>query len=255
MIFPDVARFAAARKFLLENHERYNIGTYQERSQHFILKCYFEPDPMLQEIPLDGYIADIYNDAGVIEIQTSGFGTLRDKLEVFLQKYPVTLVYPSALRKRTVWVDPDTGDMNIGRYRTYERARYAILSELLYISSFFAHPNLRVLNFLTVASDYKLLDGYGKDRKKRATKTDTVPDELTEIIQLKNKWDILKTLPFTAGDILTSTEFAKIFCMRGRRLWAAVKFLENLGILNRCGKRGNNILYEVSGAGDENVLE
>lgn len=83
MIFPDAARFAAAREILLENHKRYNIGTYQERSQHLILKCYFEPDQARQEIPLDGYIADIYNDAGVIEIQTSGFGTLRDKLEVF----------------------------------------------------------------------------------------------------------------------------------------------------------------------------
>lgn len=255
MIFPDAARFAAARKVLLEDHKRYNIGTYQERSQHFILKCYIEPDPMRQEIPLDGYIADINNDAGVIEIQTSGFGTLRDKLEAFLQRYPVTLVYPSALRKRTVWVNPDTGDMNTGKYRTYVCARYAILSELLYISSFFAHPNLCVLNFLTVASDYKLLDGYGKDRKRRATKTDTVPDDLAEIVPFKNKGDILNILPFTAGEIFTSTELAKIFCMRGRRLWAAVKFLENIGVLCRCGKRGNNILYEVSKSGDENVLE
>ena len=254
MIFPDAARFAAAREILLENHKRYNIGTYQERSQHLILKCYFEPDQARQEIPLDGYIADIYNDAGVIEIQTSGFGTLRDKLEVFLQRYPVTLVYPSALVKRTVWVDPDTGDLNTGKYRTYMCARYAVLSELLYISSFFAHPNLRVLNFLTVASDYKLLDGYGKDRKRRATKTDTVPDDLAEIILLKNKGDILKMLPFTAGDIFTSTELAKMFCMRGRRLWAAVKFLESIGILCRCGKRGNNILYEASESGDENVV-
>ena len=253
MIFPDSARFSAARKILLENHNRYNIGTYQERSQHFILKCYFEPDPMRQEVPLDGYIADIYNDAGVIEIQTSGFGTLRDKLEVFLQRYPVTLVYPSALRKRTAWVDPDTGDINTGKYRTYERARYAILSELLYISSVFAHPNLCVLNFLTIVSDYKLLDGYGKDRKKRATKTDTVPDDIAEIVLLKNRGDILKILPFTAGDIYTSIELAKIFCMRGRHLWAAVKFLENIGILCRCGKRGNNILYEVSEFSNENV--
>ena len=93
MTAPSAARFAAAREVLLQNHERYNIGTYRERSQHLILKHYFEPDSDRHEIPLEGYIADIYSEAGVIEIQTSSFGALQSKLEAFLRNYPVTLVY------------------------------------------------------------------------------------------------------------------------------------------------------------------
>lgn len=247
---PDPIRFAAAREILTEKHTRYNIGTYQERSQHLILKYYFEPNAKRHEVPLDGYIADIYGDAGVIEIQTSGFGTLRSKLEVFLRRYPVTLVYPSAVKKRIIWTDPKTGDMQTGCYRSAKYARYSILAELLYISAFFAHPKFRVLNVLTAASDYKLLDGFGKDRKRRATKTDTLPDTLLEIVSLENWNDVLNMLPFSTGETFSNAELAKIFGMRGRRLWASVKFLENAGIMYRSGKRGNNILYTVTQPGE-----
>lgn len=247
MIVPNAARFADARKVLRESHQRYNIGTYRERSQHLILKYYFELDAGKHEIPLEGYIADIYSGAGIIEIQTSGFGALRGKLEVFLRNYPVTLVYPSAIKKRIIWMDPDTGTTAVGTYRTVQRKRFSILSELLSISAFFGHPNLQVLHFLTAASDYKLLDGFGKDRKGRATKTDTVPEELLEIVSLRERGDILHMLPFFVGQTVTNAEMEEAFGLRGRKLWNAVKFLENIKVLHRSGKKGNRFLYTIAG--------
>lgn len=246
MTCPDTQRFSAARAVLMESHNRYNIGTYQERSQHLILKHYVEPDRTRHEVSLEGYVADICNDTGIIEIQTSGFGALRRKLEVFLCKYPVTLVYPSAIQKRILWTDPGTGEILLRPYRKCKRGRFNILSELYFISAYFPHPNLQVLNFLTAASDYKLLDGFGKDRKGRATKTDTVPEELLEIVSIEDKGDILKMLPFSVGASITNAELAKAFGMRGRRLWRAVRFLEDAEIIRRSGKRGNAILYIVN---------
>ncbi len=246
MTAPSAVRFTAAREVLLQNHQRYNIGTYRERSQHLILKHYFEPDTGRHEIPLEGYIADIYSEAGVIEIQTSGFGALQSKLEVFLHNYPVTLVYPSAIRKRIIWIEPDTGAAKIGAFRSLSRTRFSILSELFSISAFFAHPNLHVLHLLTAASDYKLLDGFGKDRKGRATKTDTVPEELLEIVSLRKRGDVLQMLPFCPGQIVTNGEMAKAFGLRGMKLWRAVKFLEKIEVLRRSGKKGNSILYSIA---------
>lgn len=246
MTVPNAARFAAAREVLERSHQRYNIGTYRERSQHLILKYYFEPDAGRHEIPLEGYIADIYSGADIIEIQTSGFGALRSKLEVFLRNYPVTLVYPSAIKKRIIWTDPDTGTTTVGTYRNALRKRFSILSELFSISTFFGHPNLRVLHLLTAASDYKLLDGFGKDRKGKATKTDTVPEELLETVPLQQREDILHMLPFSAGQTVTNAEMEKAFGLRGRRLWSAVKFLENIEVLHRSGKKGNRFLYTIA---------
>ena len=242
----DPVRFASARAAVAQTHARYNIGTYRERSQHLILKRYFEPDTSKHEVPLCGYVADIYGDAGVIEIQTSGFGALRGKLEVFLQEHKVTLVYPRAMKKRVIWTDPGTGEAFVGVYRRDARARYAILAEMLYIAAFFPHPNLQVLNVFTAASDHKLLDGYGKDRKMRATKTDTVPEEILEIVPLRDAEDIRGLLPLSPGEHTTREALAKLFGVSGRRLWNMIRFLEEIGILVRCGKEGNKIIYAVA---------
>ncbi len=48
----------------------------------------------MQEIPVAGYIADIFTGEEIIEIQTGNFNKMRDKLNTFLPQYPVTIVYP-----------------------------------------------------------------------------------------------------------------------------------------------------------------
>ena len=40
------------------------------------------------------YVADIYKDGEIIEIQTRQFNRMRGKLQAFLPLYPVTIVYP-----------------------------------------------------------------------------------------------------------------------------------------------------------------
>ncbi len=99
----------------LAEHRAEGIGTYKERSQHYILKNYFEPDADLHEIPVCGFVADIKRDREIIEIQTSGFGAMRRKLEAFSNEgYDVTVVYPVAAAQRVVWIDPETGEGKSG---------------------------------------------------------------------------------------------------------------------------------------------
>ena len=58
---------------------------------------------------IDGYYADIFNDSGIIEIQTRQLNKLRDKLAVFLEEYQDTVVYPCAYNKRISCIDPECG--------------------------------------------------------------------------------------------------------------------------------------------------
>ena len=74
--------------------EKKGIGTLGEKTLHHTLKNYFEPNKEKQEVRIKTYYADIYNEKGIIEIQTQQFYRLRGKLKVFLKEYPVTLVYP-----------------------------------------------------------------------------------------------------------------------------------------------------------------
>ena len=85
---------SAIRKTLDKQVSRKGIGTLGEKTLHSVLKLYFEPDEDKHEVALDGYFADIYNQTGVIEIQTRQLNKLRDKLAVFLNHYPVTVLDP-----------------------------------------------------------------------------------------------------------------------------------------------------------------
>ena len=242
----DKDRFARAKESLENPHLRYNIGTYMERSQHLLLKLFYESDIGFHEVPFQGYIADILNDKGITEIQTVGFRALHDKLAVFLPSYPVTVAYPVCEKKRIMWTDPDSGDVECGRYTTYPRKKYAILSELLSIVEYFGDPRLTVHLVSMAVSQYKVKDGYGKDKKLRATTLDTGPEELIDMTGLKDADDIRRLLPFKAGDKLLTKDISKALGLTRVRLWKAIKFLTITEILVQTGKKGNGIIYEVT---------
>ena len=239
-------RFLLARCSLENDHLRYNIGTYKERSQHMILKLFYEPDIAYHEVPFEGYVADILNQKGIIEIQTAAFRSLNEKMAVFLQSFPVTVVFPVAEKKRVVWTDPETGETEEGVYRTYPKSKYKILSELLSVVDHFGDRNFCVHMLLLKSTQCKMKDGYGKDKKKKATKTDTVPDELMDRVILNNADDIRAMLPFDIGSRLTTAEISSALGLRRVSLWRAVKFLTITEILAPVGKKGNSIIYEVS---------
>ncbi len=241
----DKDRFAIAKDSLGDSHERYNIGTYKEKSQHLLLKMFYEPDRDFHEVSFEGYVADILNNRGITEIQTVGFRNLYCKLTVFLKSHPVTVVYPVDLRKRICWIDPNTGEISVGRYCTYNKAKFKLLSELLSIAELFDDERFEIHIVSMAVSTNKALDGYGPQRKKRATKLDTVPDELLDITIIRNGDDLRQILPFKKGERVGSKELSKAFGLRKIPLWRAIKFLTLKNIIVPVDKKGNSIIYEV----------
>ena len=49
------------QKIIGVERQRLGIGTYGEKTVHAIFKNYYEPDEDKHEIPIDRYVADIYN--------------------------------------------------------------------------------------------------------------------------------------------------------------------------------------------------
>ncbi|MBQ4067045.1 MAG: winged helix-turn-helix domain-containing protein [Clostridia bacterium] len=241
----DRDRFALVKSSLDNPHLRYNIGTYKERSQHLLLKLYYEPDMKYHEVPYEGYIADILNNQGITEIQTAGFRTLHAKLAAFLSEYPVTVVYPVSEKKRSMWIDPESGDTAEGKYMTFPKARYRLFSELLAISEFINNPGLTLHIAIMKVSQFKACDGYGKDKKRRATKIDTVPDDIIDIIQIKGIDDLKELFPFEKGERITNKDISKKLGLVRMSLWRAVKFLTNTDIIAPSDKIGKSIIYEV----------
>lgn len=242
----DSDLFVTVKRSLEDQRSGYNIGTYNEQTQHMLLKLFYEPDINCHEVSYAGYIADILNDRGITEIQTVGFRALHDKLAVYLSSYPVTVVYPVSQRQRICWIDPETGESSFGRYTTYPKAKYKIIAELLSILPMFPNEKLSLHIVSMDVSRHRLLNGYGSDKKKKATKLDTVPEELLNITVIKDLDDIRAFLPFHSGDIITSNDISSALGLKRRQLWRAIKFLTLTEIIIPDGKKGNAVLYKFT---------
>ncbi|MGN1082661.1 MAG: hypothetical protein ACI4SJ_03865, partial [Candidatus Avispirillum sp.] len=92
----------------------------------------------------------------------------------------------------------------------------------------------------------RLLDGFGDDRKKRATKLDTVPVEILDITDIRNADTLRTLLPFNKGQKLKSGDISKLLSLSRLNLWAAIKLLVKLEILIPSAKEGNSIVYTVT---------
>ena len=123
-------------------HEEYaSIGEYQEKAIHFILKNYFESDKEKLEVKINGMIADICNEFGIIEIQTRNFDRLRKKLDIFLKDYQLTIVYPLIKSKRITWLNSDNkADYN--RKSPIHMNMFNVFKELYKIKQYLKHENL-----------------------------------------------------------------------------------------------------------------
>lgn len=241
-MYGDFERATALAK---ESHAtREGIGKLQEKLLHATLKFYLDPDETHHEIPLPcGAVADIFDGKTVTEIQNGNFSPFRLKLRRLLEEYPVTVVYPLPHKKTLFWVNPDTGERTPGRW--VKKGRFSDATpELLYISELLFHENLTLKLWLVDIEEYKLADGYGKDRKKRAHRLERIPICLADTLDIRNKEDLKKVLP-PLPDTFTAKEFLKAMGLKqGRRGSAALKLFLVSGIFSR-EKKGNAYLYKV----------
>lgn len=222
----------------------HRIGTYNERSQHRTLKFVIEEDKNYHEVPIGQYVADICRDGNIYEIQTAGFKNLRSKLEYFSANYSVTVVYPAAAVKTVVWVDPSSGELTYGKRIRRKAAKFKLLAELIHIHEFLENKSVRILLFETEVLDYRLLDGRGKDKKIKATKSDVVPIDVISVTEIEGINDLIDFLPFEKQKEYTRADIEKLIQLKGRNLSYAIKTLVMLGILEKYKSEKSRVIYK-----------
>ena len=235
----------AAARILSREHEDHGIGTLGEKSLHAIIKNYVEPDEDYHEVPLEGYVADVYREGHVYEIQTANFNTMRGKLAKFLPLYKVTIVYPVPATKWLRWIDEESGEVTDRRKSPKRGTPQAVFAELYKIKSFLKDPNLSIYILLIDMEESRLLNGWSKDRKKGSCRHDRIPTELVEELHLEQVEDYRMLVP-PELEQFNSREYAKASRLTIKRAQTALNVLHYLGIVERVGKQGNSYLYEVT---------
>ena len=226
--------------------KRGSIGLLGEKVLHAGLKLYFEPNPDFHEVKLNGFVADICNAEGIIEIQTRNLGKLKRKLEVFLEQMPVTIVYPIARTKYLCWVDEETGDVTGRRKSPKTGSAWDLFRELYQLRSFLTHPNFCVCAALIDLEEYRLLNGWSRDKKRGSTRYDRIPIQLVELVYLMTAEDYRAIVPNTLPKKFTSKDFSKAVHISLSSAQRALLILYQLGVVQRVEKQKNAYIYELT---------
>lgn len=235
----------AKEKIIGVDRQRTGIGTLSEKTVHAILKNYYQPDEDKQEIPIENYVADIFSDGEIIEIQTRQFNRMRDKLKTFLPLYPVTIVYPIPRDKWIIWIEEETGEMSSKRKSPKRGNAYIAFEELYKIKMFLKDPNLKIKLVFLDMEEYKLLNGWSRDKKKGSSRYDRIPTELAGEVEINCLQDYMQFVPFELSEEFTSKEFAKAAHINITLAQTVLNILYHVGIITRVGKKGNQYLYTV----------
>ncbi|MGN0328969.1 MAG: hypothetical protein ACI4D4_08315 [Lachnospira sp.] len=242
----DHGRFLEAKeKIIGKSHNDKGIGTLSEKTVHAVLKNFYEPNEDNHEVALEGYFADIYNEQGVIEIQTRQFNKLRDKLSVFLQYYPVTIVYPMPYNKWLSWIDSESGDVGKKHKSPRHFDVYDAFYEMYKIKEFLKNPNIRINLVLMDMEEYKILNGWNYTKKRGATRYDRIPLGIRKIVKLEQPEDYMQFVPIELEDTFTSADFAKAAKISKETAGQALNILYYMGTVKRVGRNGNSYVYRV----------
>ena len=242
----DQERFNWAReKIVGRDRERNGIGTLSEKTVHAILKNYYAPDESTHEIPIGGCVADIYTGEGVLEIQTRSFDRLREKLDRFLPLCPVTIVYPIPHEKRLIWIDEETGELSSPRKSPLTGNPYMAFKELYRIRKYLLRDGLHLKLVLLDMEEYRLLNGWSRDKKKGSTRFDRIPTRIVDEVCIDCPQDYMQFVPCELEEPFTFQEFAKMAHIRPALAQSALPILMDAGAVERVGKRGRAYLYRV----------
>lgn len=219
------------------------IGTLSEKTVHSVLKNYYETNEQNHEIKIDGFVADICDGHEIIEVQTRSFDRLRNKLPVFLNQFPVTIVYPVPYLKWIRWVNPTTGEITAPRKSPKKGNPYSIFPELYKIKNLLTMPNLRLKIVMLNMEEYRFLDGWSEDKKKGSTRCDRIPTELIDEVYISKPDDYSLLIPECLSKEFTSADYKKASGLSRQASTTAVHILNYVGSIERIGKKGRAYLY------------
>ena len=243
----DEKKFDTARsKIIGMQRERIGIGTLGEKTVHAVMKNYYAPDEKMHEIPIGHYVADIYDGKQIIEIQNGNFYKIRRKLDAFLKEYPMTVVYPIPHYKWLIWIDDESGELSPKRKSPLTGNAYHAFTELYRIKSYLTNENLRFRFPLVDMDEYRLLNGWSKDRKKGSCRYDRIPIALFDEVVIESRKDYLQFLPHDLPEKFTSADLAKAAKISKRTAGLVLNILTFLNVTERIGKKGRVYLYRAA---------
>ncbi len=239
---------------LMREKERDGIGLYAEKRLHSVLKRWMYDDFTAheQKVPkrdgkISRFVADILTPQGeIIEIQTGDLYPLVRKIGFYLEEtdLSVTLVHPLVAKKQVHWLDPETGEI---KETVRSTKRDTVLSGIALLKPFalyLGNPRFSLFFPFLELDEYRLLDGWKKNPKRRSHRYELLPTDVTDTVRLRDTSDYLARFPADLPTQFVAKTFSKYTRLRGYALYDALAVFEALGAIARIGKEGRATLFE-----------
>jgi hypothetical protein len=219
------------------------IGTQNEGPLHAALKEWYALPGDRTEVPVDGYFVDIVRGDLLIEIQTTGFRSIKGKLVGLVDRHPLRLVYPIAREK---WIVKLASDMEAQATRRKSPKRGAvaeIFAELVSFPGLIANPNF-TLEVLLIQEEEIRRREPGRAWRRRGWVIHE--RRLLAVVGRRlfaSPADLGELLPPDLPEPFTTADLAETL---GKSRWLAQKMaycLRETEVLAVVGRRGRSILY------------
>lgn len=219
------------------------IGTVNEKPLHAALKEWYARPSDQIETKVDGFVIDIVRDDLLVEIQTRGFSSLKQKLDTLVAHHPVRLVYPIACEKWIVKLADDEGNQ-LSRRKSPKRGIFQdVFAELVSFPHLVQESNFS-LEVLLIQEDE--LRRYDRRRGWRRGGWVTHERRLLQVVDrqlFETPADVSSLLPSPLVEPFTTADLA-VAIGRPRRLAQRMAYcLREIDIISQAGKRGNALLY------------
>ena len=235
----------AKEKIKNSNSCAQSIGTKQEKTLHQLLKYYLTMDETKHEIKVENRYADVLIDGRIYEIQTQGFDKLRPKLNDFLEKHNVVIVYPIPYIKQIYLITED-GELKYQRKSPKKGTAFHAFVELYKIKKYLSHKHLHLKIIMMNTIEYR--DEIIKKRyhSKGYRKNDQDVVEIVEEIDIEKPSDFKKLLnKYQIPDQFTTADLRKILKISVKESSTAVNVLSNLKVIEKIGNKNRYYVYQI----------
>ena len=225
------------------------FGTLQEKRLHAVVKKYLCENTDYHEVGVrdSRFLADVRVGNEIYEVQTGDFYPLKAKIAYYLEHTDctVTVVHPLAVNRTVCWIDPRDGSVSAPRKISYHSRPEELLPELYPLLQFLPDPRLSFRLLLLSVEDYRMLDGWSRDRKRGSCRYERIPVDLLDDLSFRSPDDYRRFLPPSLPSPFKVSDFSRATHLRGRDPYSAVRVLAALGLLRQTDPIGRAMAFEI----------
>lgn len=222
------------------------MGTLREKPLHAAIKRWYANEGDQIEEPVEGFVVDIVRGDTLIEIQTRGFSSMKNKLARLLEGgHRVRLVHPIPIEKWIVKLD-DAGEVSSRRKSPKRGIPADLFGELVSFPDVISDPGLSIDVLLIQEEEVRRFDADKAWRRQGWVVEERRLVEVVDRVVFDSPASLGALLPNGLPEEFTTAQLANGLGCRRRLAQQMTYCLRHAGAIEMVGKDGNALVYRRS---------